>query len=85
MDTDPSVASPIWQPCLLEFIHRGEKLWETFANSEEPIVARLQAAIVALVQAPAPSSSADIFALYGNLWLEYEIDLYIPGPPLTAN
>lgn len=83
MDTDPSVASTVWQPAVLEFIHRGNKLWETFPNGEEPIVARIQACIVCLVQAP--SFTTDASFLWGNLYLEYEIDLYVPGPPLSSN
>jgi hypothetical protein len=82
MDTDPSVGSTIWQPAALEFVHRGDKLWETYANSEEPIVARIQAAIIAILQV---ASTGTLSTLYGNLFLEYEIDLYVPGPPLAPN
>jgi hypothetical protein len=84
MDTDPSVASTIWQPSTVEFVHRGVKLWETFSNTEEPIVSRLQAAIVCLIQGSLVSggSSANMF---GNLYLEYDIDLYVPGPPFPPN
>jgi hypothetical protein len=85
MDTDPSVATTIWQPAQVEFIHRGVKLWETFGNSEEPVVARLQAAIVALFQGTAPSGSTPTSFFYGNLYLDYDIDLYVPGPPLAVN
>jgi hypothetical protein len=84
MDTDPSVASPIWQPSMVEFIHRGTKLWETFSNSEEPIVSRLQACLVAIVQGTNPTTPTAA-QFYGNLWMEYEIDLYVPGPPLGVN
>jgi len=83
MDTDPSTASTIWQPSVVEFVHRGVKLWETFANSEEPIVSRLQAAIICILQGAFPTASSS--TLYGNLYLEYEIDLYVPGPPLSVN
>jgi hypothetical protein len=85
MDTDPSVATPVWQPAMLEFVHRGNKLWETFSNTEEPIVARLQAAFVALLQITITGSATPTFGFYGNLYLEYEIDLYVPGPPLAVN
>jgi len=84
MDTDPAVASTAWQPALVEFIHRGTKLWETFSNSEEPVVARLQAAIVCLFQGAPPTAVSTLFQ-FGNLYLEYEIDLYVPGPPLASN
>jgi len=84
MDTDPSVSSPIWQPAMVEFIHRGAKLWETFGNSEEPIVARLQACLAAIVQGFA-FPVAGMGQFYGNLWMEYEIDLYVPGPPSAVN
>jgi hypothetical protein len=82
MDTDPSTGATIWQPAVVEFVHRGSKVWETFANTEEPIVSRLQAAIVALIQIPTTTTTS---SLYGNLYLEYEIDLYVPGPPLAPN
>jgi hypothetical protein len=88
MDTDPAVACPVWQPSLIEFVHRGVKLWQTYSNTEEPIVERLQAAIVLLLQLPSSGSFAiapDTAGLFGNLWLEYEIDLYTPGPPLNVN
>jgi hypothetical protein len=84
MDTDPSCANPVWQPSLLEFVHRGVKLWQTYSNTEEPIVERLQAAIVLLIQAT-PPGTPDTYFPYGNLWLEYDIDLYTPGPPLAVN
>jgi hypothetical protein len=83
MDTDPSVANPVWQPSLVEFVHRGVKLWQTYSNTEEPIVERLQAAIVVLLQVS--GVPVDTAYLLGNLWLEYEIDLYTPGPPLAVN
>jgi hypothetical protein len=82
MDTDPSVASTIWQPSMLEFIHRGDKLWETFSNSEEAVTTRIQAAILCILQI---STGGSLSNLYGNLFLEYEIDLYVPGPPLAPN
>jgi hypothetical protein len=84
MDTDPAVATTIWQPALVEFEHRGVKLWETFQNTDQPILSRLQAAIVCLYQGPAPNA-ANVVTFYGNLYLEYEIDLYVPGPPLPTN
>jgi hypothetical protein len=55
-----------------------------YSNSEEPIVARLQACMVALVQG-ATFQAADTNSFFGNLWLEYEIDLYVPGPPNGVN
>jgi hypothetical protein len=80
MDYTPSLMTAVWQPAMLTFLHTGTDLWETYPNSEEGVLKRLQAAIVAIVSQSTGSPST-----YGHLWLEYEIDLYVPGPPLGAN
>jgi hypothetical protein len=80
MDYYPSLMTAVWQPAMLTFVHTGTDLWETYPNSEEGILKRLQAAIVAIV-----SQSASGPTQLGHLWLEYEIDFYVPGPPLGAN
>lgn len=79
MEFDPSVMTAVWQPSMLEFKHTGTELWQTFPNGEEPTNERIQAVIVALAEA---SFVAGTSVAYGHLWLEYEIDFYIPGPPL---
>jgi len=82
LEYDPSLMTAVWQPAELTFQHNGTELWETYPNGEEPIDKRLQAAIVLIVESvPAASTPA----VFGHLWLEYEVDFYIPGPPLGAN
>lgn len=83
MDYDPSLMSAVWQPAQLDFQHMGTELWETYPNGEEPIDKRLQAAIVGVVETAAPIVST--LSVFGHLWLEYEVDFYVPGPPTGAN
>jgi hypothetical protein len=80
MDYYPSLMTAVWQPAMLEFVHTGTDLWETYPNSEEGVLKRLQAAVVAIV-----SQSASGPTQFGHLWFEYEIDFYVPGPPLGVN
>jgi hypothetical protein len=82
LEYDPSLMTAVWQPAELTFQHNGTELWETYPNGEEPIDKRLQAAIVLIVESSLAVSTAVTF---GHLWLEYEVDFYIPGPPLGAN
>jgi hypothetical protein len=84
LDYDPSLMSAIWQPAEFTFTHTGTELWETYPNGEEPLLRKLQAAIVAIVEQSGtiPTNTSTVF---GHLWLEYEVDFYIPGPPLGAN
>jgi hypothetical protein len=81
LEYDPSLMTAVWQPAELMFQHTGTELWETYPNGEEPIDKRLQAAIVLIVESALAASTAVTF---GHLWLEYEVDFYIPGPPLGA-
>jgi hypothetical protein len=81
LDYDPSLMTAVWQPAMLDFQHRGTELWETYPNGEEPIDKRLQAAIVCIVESALSVSTAVTF---GHLWIEYEVDFYVPGPPLGA-
>jgi hypothetical protein len=82
LDYDPSLMTAVWQPAELTFQHTGTELWETYPNGEEPIDKKLQAAIVLIVEGTPAVSTPMTF---GHLWLEYEVDFYIPGPPLGAN
>jgi hypothetical protein len=82
LNYDPSLMTAIWQPAELTFQHVGMKLWETYPNGEEPVLSKLQAAIVAIWEASLANTTA---ATAGHLWLEYEVDFYVPGPPLGAN
>jgi hypothetical protein len=82
LNYDPSFMTAIWQPAELLFTHTGTALWETYPNGEEPIDKRLQAAIVAITETTISNTTAYV---YGHLWLEYEVDFYVPGPPLGAN
>jgi hypothetical protein len=84
MDLDPAVMAAVWQPQQLTFEHNGVKLWETFPNGEEPELNRIQALIVAGVNPATPVTIASQ-NVYGHLWVEYEIDFYIPGPPHSSN
>jgi hypothetical protein len=77
MEYDPSVMTAIWQPAQLTFSHLGTELWQTFPNGEEPTNERIQAIIVGVLE---QGDTGD--HLYGHMWLEYEIDFYVPGPPL---
>jgi hypothetical protein len=83
LDYDPSLMTTIWQPALMEFQHNGTKLWETEANSVEPLIERIQAALVGITQSPAITESTA--TLWGFLWIEYVVDLYVPGAPLGSN
>jgi hypothetical protein len=80
MDYTPSLMTAVWQPAQLVFTHTGTDLWETYPNSEEGVLKRLQASMVGII-----SQGTGNPVNYGHLWLEYEIDLYVPGPPLGAN
>jgi hypothetical protein len=82
LEYDPSLMTAVWQPSTLEFQHSGTALWETYPNGEEPVNERLQAALVGIVEAVVTDTTPMI---YGHLWLEYEVDFYVPGPPLGAN
>jgi hypothetical protein len=84
METDPSASSSVWQPLGLEFTHKGTKLWETFPNSEETFDARIQAALLGIVEGGGITALAGLVQ-FGRLWIEYEVDLYTPGPPLGSN
>jgi hypothetical protein len=83
LDYDPAVMSTIWQPALMEFVHNGTKLWEVDSNTVEPTFDRIQAAIVAIVNSAAITES--VVSPWGYIWLEYVIDLYVPGAPLGSN
>jgi hypothetical protein len=83
MDYDPSLMSAIWQPAQLDFQHTGTELWETYPNGEEPIDKRLQASLLAITEGVTATASTQ--SIMGHLWLEYEVDFYVPGPPLGAN
>jgi hypothetical protein len=82
LEYDPSLMTAVWQPAELTFQHNGTELWETYPNGEEPVDKRLQAAIVLTEESALTSGTPLVF---GHLWLEYEVDFYIPGPPLGAN
>jgi hypothetical protein len=82
MEYDPSVMTAVWQPSQLTFQHTGTELWQTFPNGEEPTNERIQAVVVALAEGTFVSGTSQAF---GHLWLEYEIDFYIPGPPLASS
>jgi len=82
LEYDPSLMTALWQPATLDFQHRGTELWETYPNGEEPIDKRLQASLVAIVEGTVADTTPLIF---GHLWIEYEVDFYVPGPPLGAN
>jgi hypothetical protein len=79
MEIDPSVMTAVWQPAGLQFQHTGTELWETFPNGEEPTNSRIQAAMVCLLDAV--TLTVNTQTSYGRIWLEYEIDFYVPGPP----
>lgn len=83
LDYNPSLMTAIWQPAELTFQHVGTKLWETYPAGEEPLDARIQASIVALIENVVVANTTSYTP--GHLWLEYEIDFYVPGPPLGAN
>jgi hypothetical protein len=83
LEYDPSLMTALWQPAELSFQHTGMDLWETYPNGEEPIDKRLQASIVAIVEQTITTASTP--QVQGHLWIEYEVDFYIPGPPLGAN
>jgi hypothetical protein len=82
LEYDPSLMTAVWQAAMLDFQHKGTELWETYPNGEEPIDKRLQASLVAIVEGVVTNATPLIF---GHLWLEYEVDFYVPGPPLGAN
>jgi hypothetical protein len=82
LEYDPSLMTAVWQPAMLDFQHKGTELWETYPNGEEPTDKRLQASLVAIIEAVVTNTTPMIF---GHLWFEYEVDFYIPGPPLGAN
>jgi hypothetical protein len=83
MEYDPSLMTAIWQPAALTFRHSGTELWQTFPNGEEPTNERIQASVVAIVEGTPDTVNSP--KTYGHLWLEYEIDFYVPGPPLSAS
>jgi hypothetical protein len=82
LDYDPSVMSTIWQPAMMEYVHTGVKLWETFDNSTEPVIDRIPAAFVCAVGSAVTGATSTLF---GYLWIEYEWDFYVPGAPLGSN
>jgi hypothetical protein len=82
LDYDPSVMSTIWQPAMMEYVHTGVKLWETFSNSTETLLERIPAAFVCAVGSTVSGATSTLF---GYLWIEYEWDFYVPGAPLGSN
>jgi hypothetical protein len=87
LETDPSFATTIWQPCDCELIHTGTELRETFPNGEEPVDSRIQAGLVAMMETSQfpNTTTANMQLSIGRVWIEYVIDFYVPGPPLGAN
>jgi len=79
LEHDPSLMTTIWQPAMLDFVHRGVELWETYPNGEEPTNARIQASIIAMADTIPVSTTQPTSC--GKLWIEYTIDFYVPGPP----
>jgi len=82
LDMDPALMSTIWQPAMMDFVHRGTQLWETYSNTTEDVLERIQAALVCIVQSNLTINTTQFF---GNLWIEYEWDFYVPGPPQGSN
>jgi hypothetical protein len=80
MQCDPSLETPVWQTAAKEFIHQGTQLWQTYPDGEEPANERVQAAFVGLVKSTSVASGTAVN--FGDIWLEYEVDFYVPGPPL---
>jgi hypothetical protein len=85
MEYDPSVMTAVWQPSQLTFVHGGTELWQTFPNGEEPTNERIQACLVALLEASSLVSGTNTVQVFGHVWLEYEVDFYVPGPPLSVS
>jgi len=87
MDYDPSVTSTIWQPCSVTYTHTGTRLWDTFQAGSDDIDDRIQASLIMLASNIDPTGAgtgippASATVNMGWLWLEYDIDFYIPGPP----
>jgi len=81
MDYDPSVTATIWQPASILYTHTGTRLWDTFQAGSDDIDDRIQASLICIVSNITGPVSPSFNATLGWIWMEYEIDFYIPGPP----
>lgn len=80
MQCDPAMETAVWQTATKEFVHRGTQLWQTYPDGEEPTNERVQAAFVSVVRSASTSAALN----FGDIFIEYEMDFYVPGPPLGS-
>jgi len=78
LELNPAVLTPLWAMSTLEYVHRGTKLFESYASSELK-EQRFQATLFASGTTSSLSSSQIM-----QIWLEYEIDFYQQVPLLSS-
>jgi hypothetical protein len=78
LEFNPSVLTPVWAMATMELQHKGSKLFECYAANGESEDTRYQAQICAVILGGVAST------VYGQLWIEYELDFYQQSPLLSS-
>jgi hypothetical protein len=76
IEFSPSLITPVWSVSTLDYKHTGTKLWEAYASGTGAL-AQVQAFLCATLLGASTS------VVYGQLWMEYEIDFYQPSPVIN--
>lgn len=77
MELNPSVMSPVWQPFTMEITHNGTKVWSVQQNADTDQYNEHQGDILAVITNGTANGN------YGQLIMEYVLDLYEQCAPLT--
>jgi len=81
LELNPAVVTPLWSMATVEYIHRGTKLFESYAASASDVEQKIQAT---LFVSGTGNGSVGSEALYMSIWIEYEIDFYQQSPLLSS-
>jgi hypothetical protein len=79
LELSPSMLTPAWQCASMVYTHVGTKVWECFASSA-PALDTIQG----LIYGSQESTVAGGTVAIGNLYIEYVVDFYEPGPVLSS-
>lgn len=79
LELTPSMLTPSWQCASMVYTHKGTKVWECFASSA-PALDTIQCLIYGSNDTVVAAGTAAI----GNLYIEYVVDFYEPGPVLSS-
>jgi hypothetical protein len=81
MEFNPAVLTPVWVCAEMDIINRGSKCFQVSADAgddPESSDSTHQGYLIASLLGATPS------AVYGQLWIEYTLDLYQPCPQQTS-